>query len=296
MFPKCVGVLTMYVYYQRFLRVILTWVTVFFPTLLIVHREAIPSVPFFVWIKRIRILPLHSRLLSLAASLWVILDGSASLFPFKHTRPWIFSSALRQEPVRTSLWGHPGGHWGANQASGQGSLVIIMQGIFSLPSTEERQRDTGHRLLTHSWQLFALSDFKPAALKKKKSWYTSECHMTRAAGESGYGKGNLVILTLTAKAYLKWKCHPFSSHHCVDGGFVDISESNCHHVGISRREKIQQKPKVAMCLNINKAWRVFTVLLWCHPKSQAISLQWWSLFLVSFSQNIHCLDRRHVVY
>lgn len=62
--------------------------------------------------------------------------------------------------------------------------------------------------------------------------------MTRAAGESGYGKGNFVILTLTAKAYLKWKCHPFSSHHCVDGGFVDISESNCHHVGISRREKI----------------------------------------------------------
>lgn len=184
MFPKCVGVLTMYVYYQRFLRVILTWVTVFFPTLLIVYREAIPSVPFFVWIKRIRILPLHSRLLSLAASLWVILDGSASLFPFKHTRPWIFSSALRQEPVRTSLWGHPGGHWGANQASGQGSLVIIMQGIFSLPSTEERQRDTGHRLLTHSWQLFALSDFKPAALKKKKKLvYKWMPHDSRSRGK-----------------------------------------------------------------------------------------------------------------
>lgn len=85
------------------------------------------------------------------------------LLPFRHSQPWIFSSVLRQEPVRTSLRGHPGGHWGANQASGQGSLVIIMQGIFSLPSTEERQRDTGHRLLTHSWQPFALCDFKPAA-------------------------------------------------------------------------------------------------------------------------------------
>lgn len=174
--------------------------------------------PFFCWIKKIRILPLHSRLLCLAASPWVILDGSASLFPFKHTRPWIFSSAPRQEPVRTSLWGHPGGHWGANQASGQGSLVIIMQGIFSLPSTEERQRDTGHRLLTHSWQLFALCDFKPAALKKKKKKkklvYKWMPHDSRSRGKWVCKKGNLVILTLTAKAYLKWKCHPFSSHHC----------------------------------------------------------------------------------
>lgn len=73
--------------------------------------------------------------------------------------------------------------------------------------------------------------------RKKKSWYTSECHMTRAAGESGYGKGNLVILTLTAKAYLKWKCHPFSSHHCWWRfcWHFRIKLSPCR---ISRREKI----------------------------------------------------------
>lgn len=72
---------------------------------------------------------------------------NVSLLSFKHTRSWIFSSCLEQWLVRTSLRGHPRGHRGANHALGQGSLVIIMQGIFSLPSAEARQHDTGHRLL-----------------------------------------------------------------------------------------------------------------------------------------------------
>ena len=91
---------------------------------------------------------------------------NASLPAFKHSRSWIFSSGPDQWPVRTLLRGHPGGHRGANQALAQGSLVIMMQGVFSLPSAEARQHDTGHRLVTHSLQLLALYNFKTAAFKK----------------------------------------------------------------------------------------------------------------------------------
>lgn len=84
MFPKCVGVLTMCIYYQRFLRVILTWITVFSSTLLIVYTEAKLSDPF-LFNKKIGIQSLHSRLLCLAASPWVILDGSVQVSSLSNT-------------------------------------------------------------------------------------------------------------------------------------------------------------------------------------------------------------------
>lgn len=84
---------------------------------------------------------------------------NVSLLAFKHTPSWIFSSGPERWPGRTPLRGHPGGKRGANHTLGQGSLVIIMQGIFSIPIrwSETARQTTGCLLIPYSILLFATS-------------------------------------------------------------------------------------------------------------------------------------------
>ena len=73
-----------------------------------------------------------------------------SLLSFKQTPSWIFSSGAEWRPVRTLLAGYPGGRRGADPASGRGSAVITMRGIFSrLPAA-------GCSLISSSFHSFVL--------------------------------------------------------------------------------------------------------------------------------------------
>lgn len=118
--------------------------------------------------------------------------------------------------------------------------------------------------------------------------------MACVAGESGHGKGNFVVLTLRAETPLKWKCHPFSWQHCVDEDFVDISESNCNHVGISQRWRILPDASTTEGQGGNVFKRQQRVTCFCHSKATHFLSSTEVSFVASCSQRIHRLGRSHV--
>lgn len=115
--------------------------------------------------------------------------------------------------------------------------------------------------------------------------------MACAVEESGYGKGNFVIVTLTAKTSLKWKCHPFS-WQLMEALLTFLNQIVT--IGISRRERIRPDASTTAGQGGNAFEHQHSVTCFrgafvVSSKSKAISLQCWSLFCSQF-QSEHPLS------
>lgn len=234
--------------------------------------------------------------LCLAASPWVILDGSGQAssslsnthgHEYSHQRWGRSWSGPRSEDTQGAaeepIKPQDKGHWW---------LSCRAYFHYRPLRRDSVTQATGCLLIPDSLLHFLTSSL----LHLKSSWYTSKCHMACAVEESGYGKGNFVIVTLTAKTPLKWK---FSWQHCADGGFVDISESNWT-IGISRRERIRPDASTTAGQGGNAFEHQHSVTCFrgafvVSYKSKAISLQCWSLFCSQF-QSEHPLSWQEPCY
>lgn len=164
-----------------------------------------------------------------------------------------------------------------------------MQGIFSLASAEEGRRDGAHRLLTHSSQPFALS----ACCMSTKAAIPVKTTRKRTAPAHGKKVGVAKEMSLLK---LFWNASRFLVSAALAEVFLDISESNCHHVGLSPRQRIPPDAGTTEPPRWKCVWTPTkpNVLVLSRPKVEQLLSSAEVCSVASSSQNIRRLGRNRL--